>query len=204
MYKKEKWALIRRVASHQSITDHNAVLMSPLQDADIWPRPMMDYSVEWCDNYFLKLNVNKTKDMTTDFWKHSHSTVPTIFQSIAVETVDCGLFLGTVVDQNQNFDLDETTICKKGLQTWRFLHKLNVFNIENTDGFYLYRSFTRPISAFCLVYWSDNKCAEKIACLLLAREQTDIQQLSFTDTWCRQRIHSTAIKSEKYCEWGVV
>lgn len=47
----------------------DTVLISLLQDGEVHHGPVVDYFVEWCDNHFLKLKVNKTKGIAIDFQK---------------------------------------------------------------------------------------------------------------------------------------
>ena len=58
----------------------DTLLLSLLQDGEVDHGPVVKDFVEWCDNYFLKLNVHKTKDMAIDIRKTSCSTFPTIIK----------------------------------------------------------------------------------------------------------------------------
>lgn len=65
----------------------DTVVISGLQDGEANPGPVVDDSVERCDNHFLKLNTNKTKEMATDRRRAPRSSSPCTIKGPPVETV---------------------------------------------------------------------------------------------------------------------
>ena len=112
--------------------------------------------MEWCDSHFLKLNVQKIKDMVIDFRKISQPACPTLIKSTAVEMVASYRYLGTVIDKNLTHDLNTSTICKKGLQRLYFLRRLNSFNVEKILMVLFYKAFIESILMFCLISFYGN------------------------------------------------
>ena len=103
------------------------VLISLLREEEVDHGPVVEDFVEWCDNHFLKLNVNKTKEMVIDFRKTSHSIIPTTVKGSLVELVESYKYLGTVIDNKLNHDLNTSAVCKKGLQRLYVRRRLNIF-----------------------------------------------------------------------------
>lgn len=54
----------------------DTVLIGRLQEGEVDHGPVSEDFVEWCDDHFLKLNVQKTKHMATDVGKTSPSNLP--------------------------------------------------------------------------------------------------------------------------------
>jgi len=134
----------------------DTVLVSLLQDEEVDHGPVTTDFVEWCGSHFLKLNVQKTKDMVIDFRKTPHTAYPTIIKGTAVEMVDSYKYLGTIIDKNLTHDLNTSTICKKGLQRLYFLRRLKSFNVDKTLMVLFYRSFIESVLTFCLISFYGN------------------------------------------------
>ncbi len=109
----------------------DTVLISQLQDGKVHHEPVVDDFVEWCNNHFLKLSINKTKDMAINFWKTSHSTFPSIIRAHLLR-MWIVTSLGTIIDKNLNLDLNTSTIRKTGLRLY-FLQRLNTFNADKAS-----------------------------------------------------------------------
>ena len=92
----------------------DSVVISVLWDGEANPGPVVDDSVKWCDNHFLKLNVNKTKQMATHL--RTTSSSPSGIKGPSVETVDSYRHPGTVVDKYFTLESNTSAICKKGVQ----------------------------------------------------------------------------------------
>ncbi|KAK0136843.1 hypothetical protein N1851_026972 [Merluccius polli] len=152
--------------------------------------PVVEDCVEWCDNHFLKLNGNKTKDMVIDFRKTSHSIIPTTVKGSLVELVESHKYLGTVIDNKLNHDLNTSAVCKKGLQRLYFLRRLNIFNVDKTLMALFYKSFIESILTFSLISWYGNLTVQNKNSLSnivkLASKIIGTQQLSLTNIYERQ------------------
>ncbi|KAK0142191.1 hypothetical protein N1851_020128 [Merluccius polli] len=102
----------------------DTVLISLLREEEVNHGPVVEDFVEWCDNHFLKLNVNKTKDMVIDFRKTSHSIIPTTVKGSLVDLVESYKYLGTVIDNKLNHDLN----------TKYSVHPDNIFGKQSDSG----------------------------------------------------------------------
>ena len=71
--------------------------------------------IDWCKRNHFVLNVHKTKEIIFDFRKIPNVTDPVEINNVPVEIVHEFKYLGTVVDDKLNWNLNTTKICKKKL-----------------------------------------------------------------------------------------
>ena len=112
--------------------------------------------VEWCDDSYLKFNVCKTKELVTDFRKHSQSPEKTTIHDQEVEIVTKYKYLGTVFDNKLRWDDNTEVIIKKCQQRLYFLRKLNSFSIDNTILNLFYKSFIESVLCSSFICWFFN------------------------------------------------
>ena len=75
--------------------------------------PVVSDFFNWCDDFYLCLNVSKTKDPSTDFRKESVQLQPTIIYNETVESFDHYKYLGMAVDSNLKFIRTCPTLLKQ-------------------------------------------------------------------------------------------
>ena len=107
----------------------------------------------WCDNNFLDLNVQKTKEMLIDFRKNP-AAVPDLFiHGTKVERVNEYKYLGTIIDDKLNFTKNVDSIHRKCRSRIYCLQKLRSLNVNRKvlQGFY--RCFIESVITFSFVCW---------------------------------------------------
>lgn len=76
----------------------DSALLSLLSGSEQDRGPLLDEFVDWCDEGYLELNINNTKDLPIDFRRSEHITGKTSIQSEEIETVSAYKYLGTTFD----------------------------------------------------------------------------------------------------------
>ena len=89
---------------------------------------VLDHFVKCCDDFYLQLNVEKTKDMMTDFCKKPSVRAQTFVKGTAVEIVSHYKYLGTILDDKLSFETNSDAICRKANQRLFYLRKPRCFN----------------------------------------------------------------------------
>ena len=73
-----------------------------------------------------------------------------------VESVSSYKYLGTLIDDKLKFDLNTTSVCKRGQQRLSALRKLAKFQVDKTLMTLFYRAFIESILSFSIVCWYGN------------------------------------------------
>lgn len=112
--------------------------------------------VDWCTNNNLFLNVSKTKELIIDFRRHKTPLLPLTISGESVEQVDSFKFLGTHISNNITWDLNCSTILKKGRQRLYFLRKLKYFNVSCDILVNFYRTIIESVLTQGILVWFDG------------------------------------------------
>ena len=112
--------------------------------------------VEWCNNSFLKLNANKTKDMLFDFRRNSDNQLNSVISNECIEIVSDYKYLGTFFSNKLDWDKNTESIIKKAQQRVFFLRKLNSFSAHKNTLTLFYRSYIESILCFSCICWFNN------------------------------------------------
>lgn len=134
----------------------DTVLLSLLQGPENGHGKALSDFVEWCDNNFLDLNVQKTKEMIIDFRKSTVNLCASMIHGEEVESVTNYKYLGTVFDSRLKFDLNTDAIIKKSHQRIYLLRKLNHFSVSQPILCTFYRSFIESLLTFSFICWFHN------------------------------------------------
>ena len=134
----------------------DSVIVSLLHDHESDHGPVLGNFIEWCDDSFLPLNGDKTKEMFIDFRRNPPATVPILINGSAVETVSEYKYLGTIIDNKLTFEANTDLICKKANQRLFFLRKLRGFQVDRTLMRMFYSSFIESILTFSIISWFGN------------------------------------------------
>ena len=118
--------------------------------------PVLNDFIAWCDSAHLHLNVSKTKDMVIDYRRKSPPTQVTAINGQPVEVVGSYKYLGSIIDDRLNFNLNTENICKKGQQRLSCLRKLAKFNVDKTIMRIFYKSYIESVLSFSVICWYGN------------------------------------------------
>ena len=88
--------------------------------------------IQLCDDNYLKVYVNKTKEMVFDFRKKKSSVMPVVIKDECVETVSVYKYLGVEIDNQLKFYTCTKSKYSKLQQRLFFLRKLNSFYVDKT------------------------------------------------------------------------
>ena len=84
--------------------------------------------MDGCDDSYLDLNVDKTKEMIVVFRRQGHAHVTIQIHNEPVEIVNSYKYLGTILEDTLKWDLNTEAITKKGQQRLHLLRKIRFFN----------------------------------------------------------------------------
>ena len=111
---------------------------------------------KYCDDNFLELNVNKTKEMVIDFRKSRMVPKGVIIKGSAVERVDNYKYLGVVIDSRLTWH-DHIDMLMKKLNSRMFcLRAMNRFNVESKILAMFYKSVICGVWQYNLLSWGGN------------------------------------------------
>ena len=86
--------------------------------------------VEWCDDNVMLLNISKTKELVTDFWRNASLPVPLQIKRQQVNIVHQCKYLGTILNNKLDWTENLIMLLKKGNQHLYFLKKLKSFHVN--------------------------------------------------------------------------
>lgn len=134
----------------------DSVIVSLLKGGELDHGPVVNDFVSWCKEFFLELNVSKTKDMIIDFRKTAPIPKLTVIEGTEIDLVENYKYLGTVFDNKLCFQANADAISKKVQQRLYFLRKMNYFNVCTKMMTLFYRTFIESVLSFCIVTWFGN------------------------------------------------
>ena len=111
----------------------------------------ISHFVEWCEQNYIEINVNKTKELIVDYRQKKTPIPAIIINGQSVGRVSEYKYLGTVIDEELKFDIN--TKCKIGKLQQRlfFLRKLNSFGIQSTILEMFYTTIIQSVLSFSLI-----------------------------------------------------
>ena len=113
----------------------------------------IEYLISWFDKSFLKLNVQKTKEI---LFEEERAKDPSLLRPVQIKTEDVEKvenfkYLGTVLDSNLTFCAHVDLICKKANQRMYLVRKLKTFEVDKDILETIYRSLVESIIVFNIV-----------------------------------------------------
>ena len=123
---------------------------------EVWCRNEITKFIVWCENNYLVLNVNKTKEIVFDFRKTANTIEPVTIKEESVEIVKELKYLGTFIDSKLNWNANTTHVYKRSNQRLYFLRKLKSFNVNTNILKLFYQSTIQSILSFCCVCWFNS------------------------------------------------
>ena len=175
----------------------DSVIISLLKDSETEHGTVVDDFITWCNDFFLSINVLKTKDMLIDFRKSQPITPRTIIQDKEVEIVSEYKYLGTLIDNKLSFDANTDVVCKKVQQRLFFLRKLNSFKVCNILMTLFYQCFIESVLTYCCVAWfgfltlsNKNRLARltKVASKVIGVQQAQLQDIYLKRIWTKAKL----------------
>lgn len=112
--------------------------------------------MSWCDESFLQINVDKTKEMCIDFRRQPPVPHCSTIHNQTVEVVSSYEYLGTIIDNMLKFDVNCDMLCKKGQQRLFCLRKLAKFQVDRSLMKMFYCAFIESVISFCIICWYGN------------------------------------------------
>lgn len=112
--------------------------------------------IDWCDDSYLELNVQKTKELIVDFRKKNEDVPSTIIHGQEVDIVSKYKYLGTIFDDKLRWDENTDLVIKKCHQRLYFLRKLKSFSVDTTILSLFYQSFIESVLCFSFISWYFN------------------------------------------------
>lgn len=131
----------------------DTVIVSLLTNNESNHGPVVNDFIDWCEQFYLSVNVSKTKDMAIDFRRSPPSGTYNVIQGEVVELVSEYKYLGTIIDKDLRFEANTDAICKKVQQRLFFLRKMNSFNVCNVLMTVFYQCFIESVLTFCFLSW---------------------------------------------------
>ena len=132
----------------------DSAIVSLLNGKESEHGPVLNDFIAWCDSAHLHLNVSKMKDMVIDYRRKSPPTQVTAINGQPVEVVGSYKYLGSIIDDRLNFNLNTENICKKGQQRLSCLRKLAKFNVDKTIMRIFYN--IESVLSFSMLCWYGN------------------------------------------------
>ncbi|KAM8846109.1 uncharacterized protein ACB058_012558 [Synchiropus picturatus] len=109
--------------------------------------------VQWCDDNYLRLNVEKTKEMVVDFRRRPVLHPPLLIAGAAVEQVTSTKFLGVHISQDLTWNTNTTALAKKAQQRLYFLRKLKRAGVPSPIMCTFYRGTIESVLTSCITVW---------------------------------------------------
>jgi len=134
----------------------DTALVSRCVNDDIIYRQEVEHFVKWCNDNYLELNVKKTKEMIVDFRNVPVVHAPLCINTDVVECVHEYKYLGTIIDDKFNFNLNVANVYKKALSRMYFVRQLRKLNIEDKILDLFYSAIVQSVMSFSIVCWFGN------------------------------------------------
>ena len=110
----------------------------------------------WCQDNYLQINVKKTKEIIIDFRNRESSVKPVYVNDTAVEIVSEYKYLGTIIDDKLNWNINTENVYKKCQQRLHFLRKLRSFGVDVKLLKLFYTSFVQSVWSFGMQCWYNS------------------------------------------------
>ncbi|XP_055747902.1 uncharacterized protein LOC129829915 isoform X1 [Salvelinus fontinalis] len=110
----------------------------------------------WCQENNLSLNVNKKKEMISDFRKQQREHPPIHIEGSAVEKVESFKFLGVHNTDKLKWSTHTDSVVKKVQQRLFNLRRMKKFGLSPKTLTNYYRCTIESILSGCITAWYDN------------------------------------------------
>ena len=114
---------------------------------------------KWCEDNYLFLNVQKTKEMIIDFSK-SQCHLPLYIKDEIVEVVNEYKYLGVTIDNTFTFSTHAQHTFKKAAKRMYFVRQLYKLNVDSKILNLFYSSVVQSILSFAITVWFGNSTGE--------------------------------------------
>ena len=136
--------------------DDTALLGLIKNDDDTAYLDQINHFTNYCDQNFLELNVNKTKEMVIDFRKSHVVSNEVIIKGGVVERVDNYKYLGVLLDSRLSWHDHIDMLMKKLNSRMYCLRAMNRFNVQSKILAMFYKSVICGVWQYNLVSWGGN------------------------------------------------
>jgi len=113
--------------------------------------PVVEDFVQWCNDAFLQINVLKTKDMLIDLRRNQTDLKRTTIKEQEVDVVEAYKYLGCVIDNKLNFNVNVEMICRRGQKRLYCLRRWSKFKVDRTFMILFYKSYIESVLTFSML-----------------------------------------------------
>ena len=132
----------------------DTVVMGMITDNDeSGYRNTIDHVAEWCDRFYLNLNVKKTKEIIYDFRKSSSDHLPVIIGGDNVDVVANFKYLGVILDNTLKWDSHVAAQIKKAYQRFYHVRCLMNVHIDRSIVCMFYNAVISSVILYALSCW---------------------------------------------------
>ena len=111
---------------------------------------------KWCENNYLILNVQKTKEMIVDFRKGKHQLADLQINNQKIDQVEQYKYLGVTLNNKLSWSDQNQSLYTKIHQRLFYLRKLQKFNIDKTIIKLFYTATVGSLITFAITCWYGN------------------------------------------------
>ena len=154
----------------------------------------------YCDENFLELNVNKTKEMLIDFRKKSVPPDLVRIKDSVVERVETYKYLGVYLESTLCWSVHIDSLIKKLNVRMYCLRKLSTFGVNRKILLMFYNSVICGVWYYCLLGWAGNASKtdkSHINCIVRRAEKITGEKLMSVDC-----AYNTLLKSKFNKIWN--
>ena len=144
----------------QKFSDDTVLIGLINKDDDRAYKKEIDLFVRWCDDNFLLLNVEKTKELVVNFCKMKVHISPVIIKGQEVEIVQSYKYLGVHLDRKLDWKTNTDSVFKKAQSRLFHLRKLRSFEISRPLLHVFYQGILASVLFFAVLCWGCSITAD--------------------------------------------
>ena len=119
-------------------------------------RDAITFVNDWCAKNFLNLNVNKTKELITDFRRSKNVKDPITIDNCPVSIVSEYKYLGCVISDNLSWDAHIKTQMKKANKRFYHVRCLRKLNVDPMIISLFFNSVVSSVILYAVACWFNN------------------------------------------------
>lgn len=124
-----------------------------LSDTDTSYQQSVDNLAQWCDDNFLEMNVEKTKEMIVDYKRNRSDVAALQLKGKSIERVEEYKYLGSIIDNKLAFSRNTEVIFKKCKQRMHIMYQLRSLMVSSKTLELCYHAFVESVLTFSFICW---------------------------------------------------